>query len=45
MKLSRSYRNPMVKHDPEPHMVKQTICCQIAAKNDQVPFAVHRKGL
>ena len=25
MKLSRSYRNPMVKHDPEPHMVKQTL--------------------
>ena len=45
LKLSSSYRNSMVKHEPELHTcVASDVCCQIAAKKDQVPFAMTSKG-
>jgi hypothetical protein len=39
----------MVKHEPELHTcvaycVASDVCCQIAAKKDQVPFAMTSKG-
>jgi hypothetical protein len=45
LNLPTSYRNPMVKHEPELHRsLASSVCCQTAAKNDQVPFAVTSKG-
>jgi len=45
LKLSSSYRNSMVKHEPELYTcVASDVCCQIAAKKDQVPFAMTSKG-